>query len=245
LELHGEDEALLSYLPLGAMPEQLLSLHGALLSGVQVYFAASPESVLEDLREARPTLFFARPDLWAQLEARMGQELRAQAPAAQRVVAWARGVASRRHARALHHERVPLHLEAQYEIAQRTVFQALRQKLGLERAHFLATPAPMGREVLDFFASVDMVLRGLHGPAEVSGLLSLNTHEATHLGSMGRPVMGLEVRIAEGGEILVRGGGTCQGYFKDPEATAASRHDGWLRTGGAGQLDAEGFLHLK
>ena len=245
LELHGEDEALLSSLPLGAMPEQLLSLHGALLSGVQVYFAGSPESVLDDLREARPTLFFAMPGLWARLEARLEQELREQAPAAQRVVAWARGVASERHARALRHERTPLHLEAQYQLAQRTVFQSLRQKLGLERAHFLSAPAPMHREVLDFFASLDMVLRELHGPAEVSGLLSLNTHEATHLGSVGRPVVGLEVRIAEGGEILVRGGGACQGYFKDAEATAASRHDGWLRTGSAGQLDAEGFLHLK
>jgi long-chain acyl-CoA synthetase len=62
---------------------------------------------------------------------------------------------------------------------------------------------------------------------------------------VGRPVLGLEVLIAEGGAILVRGGGTCQGYFKDPEATAASRQEGWLRTGSAGHLDSEGFLHLK
>ncbi len=245
LALHGEDETLLSYLPLGAMPEQLLSLHGALLAGVQVYFAGSPESVLEDLRDARPTLFFALPGLWEQLQVHLEEALRGQAPVSQRGVAWARGVASERHARALRHERVPLHLEAQYQLAQRTVFQSLRQKLGLERAHFLATPAPLRREVLDFFASLDMVLRGLHGPAEVSGLLAINTREATHLDSVGRPVLGLEVLIAEGGAILVRGGGTCQGYFKDPEATAASRQEGWLRTGSAGHLDSEGFLHLK
>jgi long-chain acyl-CoA synthetase len=246
LELHGEDEALLSYLPLSSIAEQLLSLHGALLAGVQVYFAGSPESVLDDLREVRPTLFFAVPHRWEQFKARLEDALREQPPAAQRVIAWARGVASERHARALRHERTPLHLEAQYQVAQRTVFQSLRQRLGLERAHFLATgTAPIGREVLDFFASLDMVLREGHGHAEASGPLSLNTREATHLGSVGRPLVGVELRITQDGQVLVRGGGNCLGYYKDPEASAALLHEGWLRTGDVGHLDAEGFLHLK
>jgi long-chain acyl-CoA synthetase len=231
---------------LSSIAEQLLSLHGALLAGVQVYFAGSPESVPDDLLEARPTLFFAVPRRWEQFKDRLEQALREQPPAAQRVVAWARGVATERHARALRHERVPLHLEAQYQLAQRTVFQAIHQKLGLERAHFLSSgTAPLRREVLDFFASLDLVLREAHGQPEVTGLIALNTREATRLGSVGRPLVGLEVLIAASGEILVKGGGTCQGYYKDPEATAALRHEGWLRTGDFGHLDAEGFLHLK
>jgi long-chain acyl-CoA synthetase len=243
--MREEGEVLLSYLPLAHIAEQMLSLHGPLSLGAEVYFAQSMESVPNDLREARPTLFFGVPRVWEKFKGRIEQVLREQPPARQKVVGWARQVAAERNALALRHERVPLYLEGQYQLARRTVFQSLLGKLGLDRTRFFSTgAAPIGRDVLEFFTSLDIVLREVYGQSEVCGPTTLNTHEATRLGSLGRPLMGIEVRIAGDGEILVRGGGVCMGYFKDPAASAELLHDGWLHSGDVGQLDSEGFLHI-
>ncbi len=245
VEMSDEGEVLLSYLPLAHIAEQMLSIHGPLLKGGQVYFARALETVPEDLREARPTIFFGVPRVWEKFKGRIEQGLREQPPARQKVVGWAREVAAERHARVLRHQRVPLHLEGQYQLARRTVFQSLLGKIGLERTHFFSTgAAPIGRDVLDFFASLDVVLREVYGQSETCGPTSLNTRGATCLGSLGRPLMGVEVRIADDGEILVRGGGVCLGYYKDPTATAELLADGWLHSGDVGHLDPEGHLHI-
>ncbi len=244
-EMSDEGEVVLSYLPLAHIAEQMLSLHGPVLLGAEVYFARSLESVPEDLREARPTLFFGVPRVWEKFKGRVEQSLRELPPARQRMVGWARTVAAERHTRSLRHQRIPLSLEGQYQLARRTVFQALLAKIGLERARFLSTgAAPIGRDVLDFFASLDVVLREVYGQSETCGPTSLNTHGATCLGSLGRPLLGVEVQIAEDGEILVRGGGVCLGYYKDPTATAELLQDGWLHSGDVGHLDSEGYLHI-
>ncbi|HSP80317.1 MAG TPA: long-chain fatty acid--CoA ligase [Myxococcaceae bacterium] len=240
-----EGQVLLSYLPLAHIAEQMLSLHGPLLFGAEVYFAQSMETVLADLRDARPTLFFGVPRVWEKFKGRIEASLRELPPARQKVVAWARKVAAERHARSLRHERVPLHLEAGYQLARRTVFLPLKEKIGLHRCRFFSSgAAPIGLDVLEFFASLDIIVREVYGQSEASGPTSINTHEATRLGSLGRPLVGVEVRIAEDGEILVRGGNVCLGYFQDPSATATLLEDGWLHSGDVGHLDAEGFLHI-
>ncbi|WP_257458839.1 AMP-dependent synthetase/ligase [Archangium lipolyticum] len=243
--MREEGEALLSYLPLAHIAEQMLSLHGPLLIGAEVFFARSMESVPEDLREARPTLFFGVPRVWEKFKGRIEEALREQPASRQKVVSWARQVAAERNALAIRHERVPLFLEGQYQLARRSVFQSLLGRVGLDRARFVVSgAAPIGRDVLEFFASLDLVLREVYGQSEVCGPTTLNTLEATRLGSLGRPILGVEVRIAGDGEILVRSGGVCMGYFKDPDATAELLREGWLHSGDVGQLDPEGFLHI-
>jgi long-chain acyl-CoA synthetase len=240
-----EDLVMLSYLPLAHIAEQMLSLHGPVLVGGEVYFARSLESLPEDLRAARPTMFFGVPRVWEKFKVRIEEGLSQQPAARQKVVAWARRVAFERHTLFLRHQRVPLALEGQYQLARRTVFQPLLAKLGLERTRFFCTgAAPIGRDVLDFFASLDVILREVYGQSEVCGPTTLNTPEATALGTLGRPLLGVEVLIAGDGEILVRGGGVCQGYYKNPEATAQLLQGGWLHSGDVGHLDSEGYLHI-
>jgi long-chain acyl-CoA synthetase len=240
-----EDLVMLSYLPLAHIAEQMLSLHGPVLVGGEVYFARSLETLPEDLRAARPTMFFGVPRVWEKFKVRIEEGLSQQPAARQKVVDWARRVAFERHTLFLRHQRVPLALEGQYQLAQRTVFQPLLAKLGLERTRFFCTgAAPIGRDVLDFFASLDVILREVYGQSEVCGPTTLNTPEATALGTLGRPLLGVEVLIAEDGEILVRGGGVCQGYYKNPDATAQLLQGGWLHSGDVGHLDSEGYLHI-
>jgi len=240
-----EDSAILSYLPLSHIAEQIISLHCPLMLGMQVYFADSVEAMPANLRDVRPTFFFGVPRVWEKFKVKAEEGLRSQPPLKRRLVSWARGVASEYHARAQRHERIPVLLQAQYDLARKRVFAPLKARIGMERVEFFATAAaPIGREVLEFFASIDIFIREVWGMTEVSGPGTVNTRDATHLGTVGRPMIGVELRIAEDGEILVRGGNVCQGYYKNPAATAELLDGGWLHSGDVGQIDGEGYVHI-
>ncbi|MCC6333204.1 MAG: long-chain fatty acid--CoA ligase [Myxococcales bacterium] len=240
-----ENDVLLSYLPLSHIAEQVCTIYGPLLNGIQVYFAESFEKLPENLREVRPTAFFGVPRVWEKFLAKAQAGIESQPRARQRIVAWARGVASRYHEEVLAHRQPSLSLQAQYALAQRLVFQKLKARIGFDRAHIFATSAaPISKEVLEFFASLDMVIAEVYGQSEVTGPTSVNVKGAMKLGSLGRPMPGVEVRIADDSEILVRGENVCAGYFKDETATGELLQDGWLHSGDVGHLDPEGFLRI-
>lgn len=240
-----EGEVTLSYLPLSHIAEQVCSIHIPLLKGMQVYFARSFETVGEHLREVRPTIFFGVPRVWEKFKARAEASMAAAPPSRQKVLAWARGVATQVHAARLGGAEPGAALLAQYALAQRLVFSQLKKRIGFDRTHIFATSAaPIGREVLDFFASIDIVLREVYGQSEVTGPTTVNTEGATRLGTLGRPMSGVEVRIATDGEILVRGENVSLGYYKEAQATAELLQDGWLHSGDVGELDAQGFLRV-
>ncbi|WP_199735383.1 long-chain fatty acid--CoA ligase [Corallococcus sp. AB045] len=240
-----EDERLVSYLPLSHVAEQIVSLHSPLLMGTQVYFADSLDALGKNLTEVRPTVFFAVPRVWEKFKTKAEEGLAAQPPLKRRLVEWARATALERNTRILSQERVPSFMEAKFALAQRLVFQPLKTRIGLEKAKLFSTSAaPIGRDVLDFFASIDVVLLEVWGMTEVSGPATVSTAECARMGTVGRPMLGVEVRIAEDGEILVQGGNVCLGYHRNPEATQELLADGWLHTGDVGQLDSEGFLRI-
>ncbi|HYH94818.1 long-chain fatty acid--CoA ligase [Hyalangium sp.] len=240
-----DSKRVLSYLPLSHIAEQMLTIYAPLMLGVQVFFADSLESVPQNLKEVRPTFFFGVPRVWEKFKAKAEEGFRTQPALRQKVLGWARGVATEYHTLALRHEKVPLTLEAQYQLARRLVFSKLHERIGFDQVEFLSVGAALiSREVLDFFASIDVIIREVWGMSEVTGPGTLNTKEATRLGSVGRPLVGVEVRIAEDGEILVRGGNVCLGYFKEAAATAELLQEGWLHTGDVGVLDGEGFAHI-
>ncbi|MFT3708690.1 MAG: AMP-dependent synthetase/ligase [Archangium sp.] len=241
----NHDDMLLSYLPLSHIAEQVCSIYGPIVNGLQVSFAESFEKLPENLREVRPTLFFGVPRVWEKFKARAESAIAAQPRARQKVIAWARDVASRFHDDATSHRQSSITLQAQYALAKRTVFGPLKARIGLERAHLLATSAaPISRDVLTFFASLDMPIAEIYGQSEVTGPTSVTTSSAMKLGKLGRPMPGVEVRIADDGEILVKGGNVCLGYYKEPAATSELLENGWLHSGDVGKLDEDGFLEI-
>ncbi len=241
----GEGDMLLSYLPLSHIAEQVCTIYGPLINGLQVSFAQSFEKLAENLKEVRPTIFFGVPRVWEKFKVKAEAGIASQPRARQRVVAWARSVASRYHDDVMSHRQSSITLQAQYAAAKRLVFAPLKARIGLERTHVLATSAaPIAREVLEFFASLDMPIAEIYGQSEVTGPTSVSTYTAMKFGKLGRPMPGVEVRIADDGEILVRGGNVCLGYYKDPAATAELLQNGWLHSGDVGQLDEDGFLQI-
>ncbi len=236
-------QVMLSYLPLSHIAEQMFSIHGAVTLGLTIYFAESLERVPDNLREAQPDIFFGVPRIWEKFYAVANSKLKDTTGAKAAIVRWARGVALDVHSRRDRGEAVPVWLDVQYRLADKFFYSKFKQAVGLARAKMCVSgAAPVGRDVLEFFTSLDLPVREVYGQSEDTGPTSFNLPGETRLGTVGKPIAGVTVKIAEDGEILVKGPNVFMGYFKDPEATAAALQDGWLLSGDLGRLDADGFV---
>lgn len=240
-----EGDVGLSYLPLSHIAEQTASIHMPATAGSTVYFAESLEKIADNLKDARPTVFFGVPRIWEKFHAALAAKLGELTGAKQKLVAWARVVCAEVNAHRARGTAVPRLLDVQYRLAQRLVIGKLKAALGLDRARVLLSgAAPIAPDVLAFFASLDLPVQEIYGQSEDCGPTSLNLPGKTRLGSVGPPFPGIEVKLAEDGEILVRGPNVFMGYFKEPAATAEVLIDGWLHSGDLGAFDADGFLSI-
>ena len=229
----------LSYLPLSHIAEQMATIHMAATAGTCVYFAESLDKVADNLKEARPTVFFGVPRIWEKFHAGLTAKLGEITGIQRRLLDRARRVSTEVNARRDRGEPIPRLLQAQYALADRLA------ALGFDRARALISgAAPIAPDVLAFFASIDLPIREIYGQSEDTGPTSYNLPGRTRIGSVGPPLPGLEVKIAEDGEILVRGPNVFMGYYKEPEATAETLKDGWLCSGDLGALDRDGFLTI-
>lgn len=236
-------EVMLSYLPLSHIAEQMFSIHGAITIGMTIYFAESLERVPDNLKETQPHVFFGVPRIWEKFFAAANTKLKDATGAKAAIVKWARAVALDVHARRDRGEAVPAWLDLQHRLADKLFYSKFKAAVGLGRARICVSgAAPVGREVLEFFTSLDLPVREVYGQSEDTGPTSFNLPGDTRLGTVGKPIAGVTVKIADDGEILVKGPNVFMGYFKDAEATAATLQDGWLCSGDLGKLDADGFL---
>ena len=238
----GHRERQLSYLPLAHIAEQNLALHLPLQSGACVHFVPSLEKLHEALVEVRPTHFFGVPRVWEKLQAAVEQALAAAPPLRAQLLAWAR-----RRALAAGEARQRGHLaDLGFTLADRVVLAKVRARLGLDRAGFCASAAaPISRATLDFFFSLGLPLLEVYGLSETTGVITVSWPHDYRIGRVGRPLDGVEMRLAEDGEILARGPNVFRGYRRDPAATRdAIDADGWFHTGDVGTVDADGFLAI-
>jgi long-chain acyl-CoA synthetase len=136
-------------------------------------------------------------------------------------------------------------LALKYRFFNKKVYGPLKEALGLSRAKICVSgAAPINAEILKFFSGLDVVIREVYGQSEDTGPTSFNLMGKTKLGSVGPAVPGVEVKIADDDEILVKGPNVFLGYYKDEEATSDALKDGWLYSGDLGKIDADGFLHI-
>jgi long-chain acyl-CoA synthetase len=235
----------LSYLPLSHIAEQLLTVHAPPTTGAAVYFAESIDKVPENLKEIQPTVIFGVPRIWEKFHAAVSAKL-AEAPAHRRALLdWVRRVCTRVNDAKNRGESPDLATRLQYEVAHRLVLSKLKPLLGLGNARaYVSGAAPINKEILEFFSSLDIVIREVYGQSEDTGPTSLNLPGRTKLGSVGPPLPGVNVRLADDGEILVKGPNVFLGYYKDEAATREALADGWLHSGDLGRIDNEGYLHI-
>jgi long-chain acyl-CoA synthetase len=239
------DDCTLSYLPLSHIAEQMFTLHVPISTGCQVYFAQSIEKLKDNLQEVQPTVLFAVPRIWEKFHAAVAGGLQTAPPLRQKIAAWALGVGKAVNALRNRGAEPSGWLAFQYRLATRLVYSKAKPKLGMSRAKYCVTgAAPISQEIIEFFMGLDISIREVYGQSEDTGPTSFNLPGRTKPGSVGPIIPGIEVRIAEDGEILVKGPNVFLGYAKEPAATAEVLVDGWLHSGDLGRIDDDGFLHI-
>ena len=239
------DEIVLSYLPLSHIAEQLFSVHIHATVGYTLNFAESLEALPNNLKEVRPTMLFGVPRIWEKVEEKLRGKLAETEGFKAKVASWAQEVGRRVNDRKNRDQPLDLALKAQYTIANKLFFNKVKEAMGLDRTRFFFSgAAPIADDVLWFFAGLDIPIREVYGQTEDSGPATFNTPGQTRLGSVGRPLPGTEVEIADDGEILVRGPHVFLGYYRDERATKNALEDGWLHTGDVGTMNPKGFVRI-
>ncbi|HSJ91944.1 MAG TPA: long-chain fatty acid--CoA ligase [Ilumatobacter sp.] len=240
------EDRLLSYLPLSHIAERLTSHIGQIASGGETWFAQSLATVPEDLRACRPTIFFAVPRVWQKFHDAILDKI-AESPkpvrlALERYVALGKAsVEAGEQDRELSSTQRRLHL-----VLDRTIGAKLRKQLGLDEARIIvSSAAPIHPDLVRWFHGIGIPIAEVWGQTEDCGPATLNPPEAIRIGSVGLPLPGLEVRVADDGELMVRGGSVCRGYYRQPEATATLIDpDGWMSTGDLGAIDDDGYVRI-
>jgi long-chain acyl-CoA synthetase len=244
LELHNE--TLVSYLPLAHVAERFTSQWGSIYNGHEVYLCPDVAELLPYLLEAKPTAFVGVPRVWEKLMAGINAGLAAEPDETKRQMAQGALAASMQAYRLKRDgQPVPEEITSVVERAQ-PLFMLLRSKIGLERCHLAVTStAPCRPEVHEFWAALGMPLYEVWGMSELTGpatSVPINDHRAP---SVGVPLPGVEARLGEDGELLIRGGNVMVGYYRDPVKTAeAIDADGWVHSGDIAQLGPDGHYRI-
>ncbi|HWO03101.1 MAG TPA: long-chain fatty acid--CoA ligase [Blastocatellia bacterium] len=239
---------MLSFLPLSHIFERMV-LYLCLYFGVQINYAGGIETVANDMQEVRPTLMSTVPRLLEKIYGRMQKNASDGGGLKKRIFVWSLGVARRVSATMTEGERVPPLLGFQSEIADRLVFAKLRAAVGGRIERMVSGGAALPSEIAQVFIGAGIPLLQGYGLTETSPVIAVNTLTHNRIGAVGRALPGLEIKIAEDGEILTSGPHVFQGYFKKPGDTAAAFDEGesgarWFKTGDIGRLDSEGFLFI-
>ncbi len=238
----SEDETL-SFLPLTHVFERMVEFV-YLAAGATIAFAESIEAVPQNIAEIRPTVVASVPRLFEKVQARVMETVRSSPRVRQMIFAGALAVGRRRALAMLDGRPVPLLDRLLHPLMDHLVFRKLRVRMGGRLRFFISGGAPLSPEIAEFFYAAGIrVLEG-YGLTETSPVISVNTLEKTRLGTVGPVLPGVEVRIAEDGEILVRGPNVMKGYFRNDAATREAIVGGWFHTGDIGHIDPDGFLAI-
>jgi len=210
--------------------------------GSLLYFSESLEKLGETLKEVRPTLFMGVPRVWEKIQAKMVAAGAAAPPLRKKIAAWARKVGLQAGYAVQKGEARPFVLP----IAKKVVFDKVRDRFGLDRARICVTSAaPISKDTLEFFLSLGIPLLEVYGMSECTGPATFSPPDNFRTGKCGIVLPGAEVKIAEDGEVCMRGPHVFKGYLKDAEATKnALDADGWLHSGDIGTIDKDGFLQI-
>ena len=238
------DHTALSFLPLSHSFERTVD-YCYFHQGCTIAYAESVQTVAKNLQEVKPQVFVSVPRVYEKVLAKVHEGVAAGSPIKQKIFAWAVGVGRQALPWRLKRQSPPGLLGLQLGLADRLVFSKIRERLGGRFEMALSGGAPLARDVAEFFWSAGIPIYEGYGLSETAPVLTVSTPEAVKLGTVGRALPGVELRIAEDGEILAKGPNIMKGYWNLPDATREVIDDeGWFHTGDIGEIDAEGFLRI-
>jgi long-chain acyl-CoA synthetase len=244
-EAMGTDDVALSFLPLCHIFERMSGHYLMLLMGATIAYAEGVEQVPANMQEVRPTVMCSVPRLYEKMFARVQDKVAQDPPLRQKIFRWAIGVGREGFAHRVAKTSPGPLLKLKLALADKLVFSKIKERTGGRLRLFVSGGAPLAKEIAEFFGAAGMLIIEGYGLTETSPVISVNRPHDLRPGTVGKPVEGVEVKIAEDGEILTRGPHVMQGYFKRPADTAeAIDPQGWFHTGDVGVFDQDGFLTI-
>jgi long-chain acyl-CoA synthetase len=227
-----------SFLPLSHVTARSVDL-GLLHSGVTLAHLPVIDQLPRTLLDIRPHLLLSVPRVYEKVHTQV--DLKAEHFPKKQIYKWALRV-GRKHRPEILQGKTPRSLT--WKLANRLVFAKIREGIGGRVSIFISGGAPLGRPLAEWYADVGIRIFEGYGLTETSPVIAVNSPAAHRVGSVGKPLSNIDVRIAEDGEILVRGPSVFQGYWNKPEETRAAFADGWFKTGDIGRIDEDGFLYV-
>lgn len=242
----GENEKVISYLPSAHIADRWGCHYASMIHGTEVTCLADYKTILSTFLEVRPTSMGGVPQLWYRLKAGIEAAVEhEQDPAKQQAMRWAIDT-GKRYVQTRQSGAVPAELAAEYAKADELVLSKLRAMIGLDQARLAVSgAAPIAPDVLEFVCAIGLPVCELWGMSELSCCATINPPDAIRIGTVGTAIPGVELKLAEDGELLVRGATVMRGYRRDPEKTADTIDaEGWLHTGDIATIDGDGYVTI-
>jgi long-chain acyl-CoA synthetase len=239
----SDTDVTLSFLPLTHVFERMVEF-AYLSAGATIAYAESIDAVPQNLLEIHPTVMASVPRLFEKVHARILDNVAASSPVRRLIFGLALKVGRAKTRAMLAGRSAPLLAARLHPLTDHLVFSKVRDRLGGRLRFLISGGAPLSPEIAEFFFAAGIRILEGYGLTETSPVIAVNTLERTRIGTVGPVVPGVEVKIAEDGEILVRGPNVMKGYYRNEEATREAIKDGWFHTGDIGLIDADGFLKI-
>jgi long-chain acyl-CoA synthetase len=240
-----DSDEVMSFLPLCHIFERLFSVFAHITHGYTVNFIESLDTVTDNMREISPTVGYAVPRIWEKYLSAVYIRMSDATWLKKLVFGIALKIGTARATLMMNFKPVPFYLQALYQLAYLAVFRKLKERLGFDRLRVAYSgAAPIAPDVLHFFQSIGVNLIEGYGQTEGTGVTTVSRIGRVKFGTVGPPLPGTEVKIAEDGEILVKSPSVFKGYYKNPDSTAETVKDGWLYSGDVGEIDEDGYLRI-
>ncbi len=239
-----QSDTCLSFLPLSHSLERTAGYYVPIYNRMIIAYAESIDALIMNVGEVQPTLMISVPRIYEKIHARVIDSVENGGELKKKIFRWSEKIGSRMSKLIMEKKKPPIITNIQYQLAKALVFGKLKERFGKRLRFFVSGGAPLAQELAEFFHAAGILILEGYGLTETSPVITCNTPDGYKLGTVGRAIPGVELKIAADGEILCKGPNVMAGYYKKKADTKEVLSKGWFHTGDIGQIDQDGYLKI-